>query len=78
MSDVTNLYFKILVLKGVMMKKNNVNSLADVVRNFYADGKEHCNKELYVETERYFIKWERKTHYPWVVGYKRPSKSLFY
>lgn len=26
----------------------------------------------------YFIIWERKTHYPWVVGYKRPFCVIFY
>jgi len=25
-----------------------------------------------------FIELERKTHYPWVVGYKRSLNSIFY
>ena len=25
-----------------------------------------------------FIKRERKTHYPWVVGYKRPANTTIY
>ena len=63
---------------GVEKEPGKIEGILAAVYQDVFGGEVYPSLEEKAANLLYFIKWERKTHYPWVVGYKRPANTTIY